>query len=157
MPTSTSRQPEQKLKRATRQKYDNAYHEERRIEREEWLRREAAKETLIQSVFRHSHELESVDIEDQERVERWLAEISVLVDDFRECRGLFPADRVSISSPGATTYWRPMMTYVFQWRLARSLRSAKMLEGEFEEENMLERLESEVGKENGELLIFPGW
>ena len=100
---ATPRQPEQKLKRASRQKYDRAYKEERRIEREEWLRRETAKETLIQNVFKHSHELESVDIEDQERVERWLAEISVVVDDFRECRELFPVDRVSLSSSGGTT------------------------------------------------------
>lgn len=56
------------------------------------------KETLIQNVFKHSHELESVGGEDQERVERWLAEISVVVDDFRECRELFPADRASTSS-----------------------------------------------------------
>lgn len=102
-PTPALWQPGQKLKRATRQKYDNAYKEERRIEREEWLRREAAREMLIQNVFKHSHELESVDIEDQERVERWLAEISVLVDDFRECRELFPVDRVSTSSPSGTT------------------------------------------------------
>ena len=57
---------------------------------------------LIQKVFKHSHELESVDIEDQERVERWLAEISVLVDDFRECRELFPVDRVSAFAPSGT-------------------------------------------------------
>jgi hypothetical protein len=126
-PISTSRQPEQKLKRATRQKHDSAYKEERRIEREEWLRREAAKETLIQNVFKHSHELENVDIEDQERVERWLAEISVLVDDFREFRELFPVDRVGTSSPGGVTCRRLMTTYVFQWRLARSIRHAKCL------------------------------
>jgi hypothetical protein len=95
---TTLQQPEQRLRRATKQKYDTAYKEERRIEREEWSRREAAKGTLVQNVFKHSHELESVDIEDQERVERWLAEISVVVDDFRECRELFPVDRVSPSS-----------------------------------------------------------
>lgn len=50
---------------------------------------------------------------------------------------------------------RLMTTYVVQWRLARSIRNARMLEGELEEENMLERLENEVGKEKGQLLIFP--
>jgi hypothetical protein len=119
------------------------------------LRREAAKEMLIQKVFRHSHELESVDIEDQARAERWLAETSVLVDDFRECRELFPVDRVSTSPPGGTTRRRLMTIYVIQWRLARSIRNARMLEGEFEEENMLERLENEVGKEKSQLSIFP--
>ena len=94
---ATPKQPEQKLRRTTRQKYDSAYKEERRVEREELLRRDAAKETLIQNVFKHSHELESVDTEDQEKVERWLAEISVVVDDFRESRELFPVDRVSKS------------------------------------------------------------
>ncbi len=58
---------------------------------------------LVRNVFKHSHELESVDIEDQERVDRWLAEISVLVDDFRECRELFPVNRVSAYSPSGTT------------------------------------------------------
>jgi hypothetical protein len=101
---TTPRQPEQKLRGATKQKYDNAYKEERRIEREELLRREAAKETLIQNVFKHSHELERVDNEDQERVERWLAEISVVVDDFRESRELFPIDRVGISVSGRATF-----------------------------------------------------
>lgn len=110
---------------------------------------------LIQNVFKHSHELESVDIEDQERVEQWLAEISVLVDDFRECRELFPIDRVSTSSPSGTTWRRLMTTYVVQWRLARSIRNARMHEGELEEENMLERLENEVGKEKSQLSIFP--
>ena len=150
-PETTPRQPEQKLRRAARQKYDSAYKEERRIEREELLRRDAAKETLIQSVFRHYHELESVDIEDQERVERWLAEISVVVDDFRESRGLFPVDRVRTSSLGRATY-RQM---AFQWRLARSIRNAKMIEGELEEETMLERLESEVGKEKSKCWYYP--
>lgn len=110
---------------------------------------------LIQNVFKHSHELEGVDIEDQERVERWLAEISVLVDDFRECRELFPVDRVSTPSSDGMTCRRLMATYVVQWRLARSIRNARMLEGELEEENMLERLENEVGKEKSQLSIFP--
>lgn len=147
---ATPRQPEQQLGRATRQKYDSAYKEERRIEREELLRREAAKETLIQNVFKHSHELERVDIEDQERVERWLAEISVVVDDFRESRELFPVDRVSTSVSGGAT----SRLMAFQWRLARSIRNAKMLEGELEEENMLERLESEVGQEKSKCWYF---
>ena len=110
---------------------------------------------LVRNVFKHSHELESVDIEDQERVDRWLAEISVLVDDFRECRELFPVNRVSTSSLSGTIRARLMTTDVVQWKLARSIRNAKMLEGELEEENMLERLENEVGKEMGQLLIFP--
>jgi len=42
----------------------------------------------------------------------------------------------------------------FQWRLARSIRNARMLEGELEEENMLERLESEVGKEKSKCWYF---
>ncbi len=37
-----------------------------------------------------------------------------------------------------------------QWGLARSIRNAKMLQGELEEESMLERLESEVGKEKSQ-------
>ena len=48
-----------------------------------------------------------------------------------------------------------MTTNVLQWGLARSIRNAKMLEGELEEESMLERLENEVGKEKSKCRYFP--
>lgn len=67
----------------------------RRLDKQEIKRREEEKTTHLEVVFRKVVEQEkSLDRSNSDAVEGWLRDVSTLADDFRECKELFPGDKV---------------------------------------------------------------
>lgn len=97
-----------KKKRATGRKRDPEGSSGQPLDKTELELREEARTNMIQTVFADLQlQMDSLGGASSAVVDRWIADATLVVDDFRESKDLFPADRVGLrlsASEAGTNY-----------------------------------------------------
>jgi hypothetical protein len=128
-------------KQANRKQGDDA--ERKRPSRAEIQRREQEKTAQTASYFATLDEIhDDMEYGDQDAVHTWITIAGTLVDDLREARELFPADRVRSELPG-----NQMLTLHSQSTIKSAASRFKGLE--VDEDVMASRLEAEINSNQG--------